>query len=124
MGKLLTMLCGLVALYGNDFIPTIRADASWCIRRPGNEEETGLEAEAGQFMVPLMSARGGCMDAEHWDETEAPDALEVVQARNTAAQSKTQTRRVRITGGSAATGSRVDLDELKQLMMDNQLGEH
>ena len=122
--ELLTTLYGLVALHGSEFIPAIRADASWCVRRPGNEEEAGLEAEAGQFMAPLMSARGGCMDAEQWDMTEAPDTLDLVQARNTAAQSKTQTRRVRITGGSAATGSRVDLDELKRLTMDNRLGEH
>ena len=69
--------------------------------RPGNDEAVGHEAVAEQFFSFIQGACQGSVAAEKWSEQIAPDDMTLVDARNAAAQTKTQARVVKIMGATA-----------------------
>ena len=114
----------LVAHLGPSTTSFLHGCAQDVVARPGNEEESGQEAIAGQFMDALQNARAGCIAAEKWDWQEAPDTIRQLQAILTGAQSKTQPRRPRITGESSITAQSINLERLVKLTKDNMHGTH
>ena len=88
--------------------------------RPGNEEEEGQEAMAEQFFSLIRGASQGQVAAEKWSVQVAPDDMATVDARNAAAQTKTQARTIKITGATAGAPSGVDLQSLKRIRANTQ----
>ena len=77
-----------------------------------NKETVGHEATAEQFFDVIRRADRGLISAERWAAQYAPDDMTVVDARNAAAQSKTQLRTVKIKGAIAGASSSLDVVEL------------
>ena len=90
------------------------------VARPGNEEEAGQEAVTEQFFSTIRGASQGRVAAERWSVQVAPDDMAKLDAKNAAAQTKTQARTVKITGATAGAPSGVDLKALKRIRTNTQ----
>ena len=86
--------------------------AEAAVLSPRNEEIEGQEATAEQFLDVVRRADRGLISAERWAAQYAQDGMTVVDARNAAAQSKTQLRTVKITGATAGASTSLDVAEL------------
>ena len=82
------------------------------VLEPKKEECKGQEPTAEQFFNVIRGADRGLISAERWEAQYAPDDMTIVDARNAAAQSKTQLRTVKITGPTAGARASLDVAEL------------